>query len=257
MARPGLSRLRRREGKRASESNIMIPMSVLDMFKISHQITSLPPLSSEVIHSGDQYICPVPACGLSFARKETAFEHLQSHEHRTQLCTPAPLIDAHMKHFWPDDATWREGSQFEASEPLAEDLPCPIDGCGKVLMKGRLEAHMRIFHPTMKYYKLIGELYSVPPMAPVTSLALPLKWCPKHVISSARCAVCLEIERQKGPKPPYTFYETLEIDFSAKRKLEVEGQRQRRLRTGSQKGTRSALKDIYIYACINMCICVI
>jgi hypothetical protein len=57
MARPELSRLRRREGSRASDSNIMIPMSVLDMLKISHHINSLPPVdSSEVIHSGYIYI---------------------------------------------------------------------------------------------------------------------------------------------------------------------------------------------------------
>jgi len=221
MARPGLSRLRRREGSRASDSNIMIPMSVLDMFKISHNINSLPTVdSSEIIHSGDQYICPVPACGLSFARKETAFAHLQTHEHKKQLSTPAPLIDAHMRHFWPAGATWREGAQFVASEPepLEKEVPCPIEGCGKVLLTGRLEAHMRIFHPKVRDYKLLGELYSVPPMEPVTGL--PLKWCTKHVLSSARCPVCLEIERDHGsPKPPYTFYNTLEIDFSAKKRL--------------------------------------
>jgi hypothetical protein len=45
------------------------------------------------------------------------FIFIYMYAYRSQLSTPAPLIDAHMRHFWPAGATWREGSQFIASEP--------------------------------------------------------------------------------------------------------------------------------------------
>ena len=227
----GPSRQRYGERARKSEANLRVPSSASEILANAVKQTRAPHTEfSEIVKASGRFICPIPACGCSFARKEMAFEHLSLHEQKKQLGTTVPIVDSKMKYYWPEGASWREGQQFSDGPPVAK-IPCPAAGCRLCFpTQEALKTHSRLFHRSALdspsslsagWFKLGGEQYAVPPKEP--AVPLPLKWCPRHVLSSGRCPTCLELEALTGlPLAPFMFFGSVEIDFAAKKTLDIE-----------------------------------
>ena len=98
---------------------------------------------------------------------------------------------------------------------------CPVEGCTGVFdSKERLKSHIRVFHHigstsslSRGFFSFQGDSITVPP-SESNVVDYQLRYCPNHVMTSGKCAVCLEIEGDKSlPKPPFKLYPLMKFDF--------------------------------------------
>lgn len=220
----GPSRRSRLDGRRGSESDIAIPLTMAEVQTINHdsETQARGHYHLAIKMHGGRFICPFPACGKSFKSKEIAFAHLPEHEQRKRLHAPTPLPDSHMNYYWPAGVPWLTNPEFTQRTLPPGSVSCPMDGCTEQFpSQDRLEAHIRIFHsksgPSSQkrgYFVLSGSAVSVPPFDPPPEA--PIKFCAIHQKPIGRCPVCIEIEKINGPKQPFKIYQTVTIDLSKK-----------------------------------------
>lgn len=58
------------------------------------------PIGEGESHADSRFVCPFPACGMSFHSREAAFRHMPSHELKARLAAPTPLADSHLSLYW-------------------------------------------------------------------------------------------------------------------------------------------------------------
>jgi hypothetical protein len=220
----GPSRRSRLDGRRGSESDIAIPLTMSEVQTINHdsETQSRGHYHLAIKMHGGRYICPFPACGKSFKSKEVAFAHLPEHEQRKRLHAPTPLPDSHMNYYWPSGVPWLVNPAFTQRSLPPGAVSCPMGDCKEQFpSQDRLESHIRIYHsksgPSSQkrgYFVLSGSAVNVPPFEPPPEA--PIKFCAIHQKPIGRCPVCIEIEKINGPKQPFKIYQTVTIDLCKK-----------------------------------------
>jgi hypothetical protein len=173
---------------------------------------------------GDRFICPFPACGKSFKSKDAAFKHLPIHEQRTRLYAPTALPDSHLNFYWPANPPWEKHEQFTETRQPVGNCKCKHPGCNKSFAnQEKLENHKRLVHNAVPasstehgHYMLQGVAICVPPFKPPENVAFSVQYCDVHLNPYGGCMKCIELEKRKGPKPPFRFYEGIRIDMRAK-----------------------------------------
>ena len=95
------------------------------------------------------------------------------------------------------------------------------EDCGmSFVSKQKLEKHIACAHNKQPIDSVssitwfsFGKALCVPPYdAP---LDIPIKYCRDHP-NHLYCMLCIAPEKNKGPKPPYRFYDAMIIDFNEK-----------------------------------------
>jgi len=178
----------------------------------------------QLLRQGNRYICPFPACGMSFKNQSTAFAHLPTHEQKGKLAAPTPLPDSHLHFYWPRNVPWLSDTQFTERVVPVGSLPCPVPGCGESFpSKQRLEAHMKVVHPQQSrlardqaFFSMGGNHTQCPPFPPPDET--PVVYCPNHTLPKGSCVLCLELEKLPGPKPPFKFFEEATLNFGIRDK---------------------------------------
>jgi len=152
------------------------------------------------MRAGGRYICPFPACGMSFKNQSTSFAHLKTHEQKGKLAAPTPLPDSHMHFYWPRNVPWLSQAQFTEHTVPVGSLPCPVPGCDQSFpSKPRLEAHLKVVHPQQSrlardqaFFSMGGNHTQCPPFSPGPET--PVIYCPNHTLPKGSCVLCCELE---------------------------------------------------------------
>ncbi len=151
------------------------------------------------------------------------------HEQRTRLYAPTPLPDSHLNFYWPQDVPWLTSKQYSQRAIPPGSLKCTEPGCFEAFTsQAKLTTHLRLSHLkvsdsslSLGYFQFGGEGVCVPPNLPAPE-NIPLHYCPLHTLPLGKCPVCMEVESGEGPKPPFKFFPSLEIDFKAKAALHAQ-----------------------------------
>lgn len=215
--------------RRGSETDILIPTSITQVNRLHYEqeTAARKEYTLAVQTESGRFVCPFPACGQTFNSKNAVFSHLTVHEQRTRLYAPTPLADSFLNSYWPADVPWLTAEKFTTRVIPPGSLTCTVSGCEVVFSNlSNLEAHLRLTHKkidesslSLGYFKLDGNYISVPPYNPPPH-CIPLKWCTMHVHLSSKCPSCSEIEKIANiPKQPFKIYDSITIDFKAKRAL--------------------------------------
>lgn len=101
-------------------------------------------------------------------------------------------------------------------------MRCTHPGCPEIFAtKLKLEAHLRLVHLQLHpsavkhgYVTFDRMLKAVPPDRPFEGFNL--EFCQFHAVPTGKCAKCMEIENNAGPKPPYQIFDECFIDLRAK-----------------------------------------
>ena len=89
--------------------------------------------------------------------------------------------------------------------------------------KQKLEKHVQREHKKIQidstefpvtWFKPRGHALCVPPYDAPNDI--PIKYCRDHVNPSPYCMLCIALEKNEGPKPPYRFFDAMEIDLKEK-----------------------------------------
>ena len=169
-----------------------------------------------------KFVCPCPGCGRSFNAKLAATMHIHDHEKTkiSMIDVPLPLNDVFYEPFWPANNPWAPQckGQMDPTFIPADAVFCPAQNCTEHFReRSKLAMHMKLMHP--KYdarVKYKGEFFTFYDAYPAPALeTLGLFVCKKHLEKAFRnCQTCQHIERRAdSPKPPYAFYNSLEINF--------------------------------------------
>lgn len=172
--------------------------------------------------NADRYVCPFPACGCSFFSKDAALRHMPVHEQRSRLYSATPMSDSHLKFYWPADVPWLKNKQFTEKTLPPGSVRCTVENCPEIFAtQVKLEAHLRLVHQkvhpsatSLAYFKCERNYRAIPPDPGPEDFYLP--WCHYHATPVGRCPLCVEIETNGGPKPPYYMHESISIDFQKK-----------------------------------------
>jgi hypothetical protein len=221
----GPSRRSRGDGRRGSDTDILRDTNSRELHAL-HTEQETEPRTGYHFHietaSNGLFICPFPACGKTFKSKDAAFRHLPIHEQKIRLFAPTALADSHLNVYWPKNPPWQKEAQFRDTVQPAGNCPCTWPGCGlSFANKDRLANHIRLAHGHLDenssdqtYYKMLGNVLSVPPYDSPPDI--PARYCKFHMQASGNCLLCIELEKAKGPKPPYRFYPEMTIDLKAR-----------------------------------------
>jgi hypothetical protein len=171
----------------------------------------------------DRYVCPFPACGVTFLSKDAAIRHMVTHEQKTRLSAATPQSDSHLRFYWPKDVPWLTTKTYTEKKLPPGSIRCTHPGCPEIFATSlKLEAHLRLvhlrLHPSalkLGYFAPSEKmLKAIPPDRPIEGFNL--QYCQFHAVPTGICATCMEIENNSGPKPPYQIYDFFTFDLVAK-----------------------------------------
>lgn len=218
----GASQRSRGLQRRGSDTDIYRPSTNDELQEITHKLHTDPRIHyHELVQVADRYICPFPACGISFSSRQAAFEHLKIHEQRKRLFASTPQSDSHLNFYWPKDAPWKSSAEYTKRCLPPGTICCPEKGCQEVFMSHhRLAYHIRHVHrETAKvsilqsFFTFSGDSRGTPPL-PAPSYA-PVDFCVLHLNLTHHCKHCLEyINSDRVPKQPFLFYDLVKVNFS-------------------------------------------
>mmetsp|Transcript_16109 Transcript_16109/g.24282 ORF Transcript_16109/g.24282 Transcript_16109/m.24282 type:complete len:1767 (-) Transcript_16109:119-5419(-) len=218
----GATANRRNFVRRNSDTDSFRPCTVDQLQKITHTLLTDPQVDyHNLVALSGRFICPFPACGLSFTSRDAAFDHLRTHEQKRKLYAPSALADSHLNYYWPKDNLWRDNPKYTKRVIPPGAIKCTFKGCQEVFIsRHRLEYHMKWVHNTesrsmtlQSFFKFIGKSTATPPYPPPDYA--PADFCSKHLKLDKKCPMCVSITEDDGkPKQPMYFYDSVRVDFT-------------------------------------------
>ena len=243
----GATANRRNLVRRGSDTDTVRPSTVEELRKIEHSLATEPRIDYHtLIAVGGRFICPFPACGMSFTSRDAAFQHLKTHEQRNRLYAPSPLADSHMNFYWPRDNSWRDDPKYTRRAIPPGAIQCSVKGCQDVFLSyHRLEYHMKLVHNQesrssimQSFFKFIGKNTPTPPYPPPPYA--PAVFCSSHLKLEKKCPHCSGILTLDVPHQPMNFYDSVRVDFN---KRDGRGGDILVERAGGDKGLFCKVKD--------------
>lgn len=140
--------------RRGSETDIVRHATPAELQKMNYEQVTEPRLGEHLVIGGanlEKFICPFPACGMSFKTAALAFKHIPIHEQRIRLKAPTATTDSHLRAYWPDSMPWLVSKKF-----TTEILPpgahcCDCEGCKQVFASRKeLIQHKKAHHAAGK-----------------------------------------------------------------------------------------------------------
>eukprot|EP01038_Epipyxis_sp_PR26KG_P015867 gene15867-21511_t len=217
--------------RHGSESDLLRPVTAEEVNETHYELQTAPrdyyKHAFEMVDGNHRFVCPFPACGMSFNSKDACFAHLPVHEQRTRLYAPTPLPDSHLSSYWPTEVPWLTMKKFTKRAIPPGSIKCTQPNCMDVFSsKLKLENHLRIVHKiagpssiSQGYFNVINLIYAIPPTRPPVSYQfIPIAYCQLHIQPLNKCQTCMEVDASDHPKPPLRYFEKMTFDLDLKQK---------------------------------------
>jgi hypothetical protein len=110
--------------RRHSQSETQRPVSQEEVRSAGYALVTAPRDKKHYLEvtdlNEDRYVCPFPACGVTFLSKDAAIRHMITHEQKTRLSASTPSSDAHLRFYWPKDVPWLATKKYTEKKLVTE-----------------------------------------------------------------------------------------------------------------------------------------